>query len=401
MSRFLRTLAYTCLLASGGALLGSHSADAQSAGFKSAVGAPGHKLESTAAGEPSDTVRSPMPLVDPSVFEGTAAKAPGLPMDGAAGASNAPDASSPEAYGGSSAVYTTARVAVTSLGNSKNVKMTPVTSAPYRATGKIYARWGNDWYVCTASLVGKSVLITAAHCVFFYGEGANGWADEVQWIPANYSANRNKGPYGLYKAKDLIVPTPYVEGTDTCHPSAPGVVCNNDIAAIVLNKRKKKFAGNIVGWYGYGWNGYSYNNSEFLNNMNVVQVTQLGYPLAFDGGYQMQRTDSVGWFIKDGQLKGTQIGSAQTGGSSGGPWMANFGTVPDVNPNGASLGNQAAPNTVIGVTSYGSTQVGYNYQGASYFGTNKEYPKNNYGGYGAGNIGAVMEFTCKKYKKYC
>ena len=97
----------------------------------------------------------------------------------------------------------------------------------------------------------------------------------------------------------------------------------------------------------------------------------------------------------------TQMGSAQTGGSSGGPWIANFGTRPNVDGSVASLGYHSVSNVVIGVTSYGSTAVGYNRQGASFFGQNYEYPNGDYGGWGAGNIGALLWQACTNYPGSC
>lgn len=359
------------------------------------------------AGDPSGPQRSKMPLVDPSLFEtmaeaaGGAATAgkPGVLLFSKAGvASRSEKVSKPEAYGTSTAPYTTARVAVSKLGRSKVKAQVPVTSFPYRATGKIFARWGNAWYVCTASLVRKSVLITAAHCIFNYGKTTTGWADEVRWYPANLGKKASGRPYGVYNMHRMYIPTPYYNGTDSC--TQTGVVCNNDIATIVLKKRAGKFAGKVLGWYSYGWNGYSYKRANGLGNTTAVQITQLGYPAAFDGGYQMMRTDAVGWYTNSGGVKGTQIGSAQTGGSSGGPWLTNFGTRPKFNKS-ASLGFNSKPNVVVGVTSYGSTSKGYNRQGASFFGQNREYPRAKYGRYGGGNIGSLMNGTCKAQPAYC
>lgn len=309
-----------------------------------------------------------------------------------------------EAFGTSTAPYTTARVAVSTLGPSSTASRTPVTSYPYRATGKIYARWGSKWYVCTGSLIKKSVLITAAHCVFNYGQKSEGWADEVLWYPANISANTSRQPYGGWVARRMYVPTPYVNGTDTCDPAAVGIVCNNDIATVVLETDSQgRYVGDLVGWYGYAWNGYSYRASPFLGNARTVQITQLGYPAAFDQGYQMQRTDAVGWYVQDGDLRNTSIGSAQTGGSSGGPWLVNFGTRPKLTPGQASLGKAAASNLVVGVTSYGYTTPGINNQGASFFGQNREYPAAQYGNFGAGNIGKLVRDTCTnaQTRAYC
>jgi len=361
-----------------------------------------------------DLVR--MPMASPELFDRAARRAgqvrprgaPGAKGDSAAGAAEAPsDGEAPQAFGSSTAPYTTARVAVTTLGDSSTAKLTPVTSYPYRATGKIRARFEASsglpagWYICTASLVKKGVLITAAHCVHNYGQGDAGFATEVEWYPSNISdPELNAQPFGVYTHRQIRIPTVYRNGTDTCQLA--GVVCNNDIATIVLNKRDGAFPGDSLGAYGYGWNGFSYVESTFLGNVFSVQITQLGYPKAFDKGFQMQRTDAVGWYTDAGftDLQNTQIGSAQTGGSSGGPWLVNFGTRPSVS-SAASRGSANDSNIVVGVTSYGSTTKGFNRQGSSYFGQNKEFPGADYDGHGAGNIGKIIRDTCTFQAAYC
>lgn len=304
----------------------------------------------------------------------------------------------PQAFGDSTAPYTTTRLAVTVRGVSDNKWQTPVTSYPYRATGKLRVRFGTVWGNCTASLIRPGVLITAAHCIFNYGQGASGWADEARFYPARYGAAATSQPYGTWQSGQMRIPTPYFNGTDTC--TQAGVVCNNDIATIVLNRRAGIRAGDRVGWYNWGWNGYSYVNSTFFGR-TVVNITQLGYPVAFDGGQQMIRTDAAGWYHVDGNLLNTQIGSAQTGGSSGGPWLVNFGTVPTVSSS-ASLGQATVPQVIVGVTSYGRTsQIGFNRQGASFFGQNNEFPDADYGGWGAGNIGKILLDTCTANPNEC
>lgn len=399
MKRTIRLASLTSALLGAVVLAAAGQAAAQSSAGITA--SPVYSAKES-SGVPTGPQLSRMPLVDPSVFESNAEAATGAVPDGEPGVSSGPgsraDLSAPEAYGAAKAPYTTARVAVSKLGKSKKAAQTPVTSSPYRSTGKIWARWGQDWYVCTASLIKKSVLITAAHCIFKYGEKASGWANEVKWYPANYNKKSSGRPYGIYKMHQMFIPSPYYNGNDSCTQS--GVVCNNDIATIVLKKNGKKYAGNVLGTYTYGWNGYSYKGGSPLGNKTVVQITQLGYPVAIDGGYQMERTDAVGWYSKSGNTKVTEIGSAQTGGSSGGPWLANFGTRPKVSSS-ASLGSDSVSNVVVGVTSYGSTTKGYNRQGASYFGQNKEFPNGNYGGYGGGNIGSLLQSTCTSLPAYC
>lgn len=404
MSHVLRTAPVLAGIAAA-FLLAPGAATAQSSGdiAASPVRLSDGLIPETGLSGPIGRAASRMPLVNTPVLERTANTASGAVLPGAPGASASVGSGEMgglgrEAFGISTAPYTTARVAVSNLGPSNNKVRTPVTSFPYRATGKIYARWGSNWFVCTASLVKKGVLVTAAHCIHEFGKRAAGWADEVIWIPAEINQNRNRGPYGVWKSRRMYIPNSYFTGNDTC--TQTGVVCNNDIATIVLQRRGGKFAGNVLGWYDYGWNGFSYRSTSFLGNTTTVQITQLGYPVAFDRGYQMQRTDAVGWFVQDGALRNTQLGSAQTGGSSGGPWLANFGTRPNVSSS-ASLGSESASNVVIGVTSYGAVQVGFNRQGASFFGQNTEFPRARYGSFGAGNIGRLMQVTCNNNKAFC
>ena len=348
---------------------------------------------------PNGPYLSKMPLASQFEFTNAEQEAPKSVLTGARGVSsgsgNAPASQAiPSAYGASTAPYTTARVAVTALGDSSTTANTPVTSYPYRATGKLYFKIGTSTFVCTASLIKPGVLVTAAHCVFNYGQQNNGWYNSFVWCPANTSSSG--GVYGCYNAGWQRILGTYWNGTDVC--TQTGVVCNDDIATLLVLPKDGVYAGNVVGWYAYGWNGYSYRASSFLGNVTTVQLTQLGYPVAFDSGYQMERTEAVGWYFTSGNLKNTQIGSAQTGGSSGGPWLANFGTVPSVG-SGAWLGINTVQ-AIVGVTSYGSTTVGYNRQGASFFGQNSQYG-GNYGGYGAGNIGLLTRDTCVASPTYC
>jgi hypothetical protein len=186
------------------------------------------------------------------------------------------------------------------------------------------------------------------------------------------------------------------------------VVCNNDLAVVVLNTRGRpaQYAGNVVGWYTYGWNGYSYVTSNQFGNQHVSDITQLGYPVGWDSGYQMQRNNSFGKRVlgtgtNGKQLLNTQLGSAMTGGSSGGPWMTNFGTNAAVTGSPASPGSRAVRLVVVGTTSWGYTSGAPKVQGASYFGQNNEFPLADYGGRGAGNIGALVNAACTAFPAYC
>lgn len=362
---------------------------------------------SSSRGGPVWPGKSPMPLTTLEVMPLTG-------MDGAV--SDAGDAGVSGGLLDSQAVgtrveqwpYTTARVAVTGTpGPSTGFAVqVPVTSRPYRFAGKLWMRFGTDWFVCTASLIKRGVLITAAHCVHNYGQQNAGFADEVRWFPANYSTGGSGGPWGYYLARQWRIPGYYWLGNDTCQAGANGVVCNNDIATVVLWPKGGVHAGDALGgWYNYGWNAYGLVNSPAFGNGLIGLITQLGYPSAIDSGAQMLRNDSFGKFISGTgangkQLKNLQLGSAMTGGSSGGPWLVNFGTRPTIT-GAASLGSQSASNFVMAVTSWGYVGTGLNVQGASWFGQNAEYPLADYGGRGAGNIGFIVNVTCSAWPAYC
>jgi hypothetical protein len=55
---------------------------------------------------------------------------------------------------------------------------------------------------------------------------------------------------------------------------------------------------------------------------------------------------------------------------------------------------------IIGVTSHQSDTLGYNRQGASFFGQNSQYD-GTFGAYGDGDIGALVRDTCTAHPSYC
>lgn len=86
-----------------------------------------------------------------------------------------------------------------------------------------------------------------------------------------------------------------------------------------------------------------------------------------DNGARMIRTDAPGVSKPINQV---QIGSAQGRGSSGGPWITNFGAgFTSADP----PGTHATGNTVLGTTSWGFTDNTVKIQGASRFDVNTIY----------------------------
>jgi hypothetical protein len=89
---------------------------------------------------------------------------------------------------------------------------------------------------------------------------------------------------------------------------------------------------------------------------------KIGYPVSLDNGQVMHQVDSQS--LEADTDSTVLYGSDMTGGSSGGPWIENFG----IKAAGQSGGLSPNPNRVVGVTSYGYTDEGPKVQGSSVLG---------------------------------
>ena len=267
-----------------------------------------------------------------------------------------------QGYGTSYQPFTTVRADNSSPTN---------TSYPFRASGKLFFKIGGSTYVCSASLIKKGVIVTAAHCVAQFGmqKFYSGW----QFIPGYRNGS---APYGTWEAQTAYVVTKYFDGTDDCNS---GVVCRNDIAVIVLKSKNRTYPGTNTGWYGYNYGDWGFTPPEQL-----TQITQIGYPVGLDNGLLMQRNDSYG-FRSASLFDNTVIGSNMNGGSSGGPWINNFGYEPVFTGQSSTINGNA--NIIIGVTSWGYTDSGVKQQGASPFTSD--------------NIGSLVNSACSSYPSAC
>ncbi len=249
----------------------------------------------------------------------------------------------PQQFGTADIPFTTSRV--NALGDNTQFFF------PFRAAGKLFFNIpGSGTFVCSASLIKPGLIVTAAHCAAEFG--ARRFYSSWQFVPA-YS--NGTAPYGVYAGVQATVLTSYLDGTDPC--ATRGIVCQDDVAVIRLNRTSDLFPGQRVGWLGYGWNGFGFTVGRTL-------IAQLGYPVALDGGGLMERTDSQGQTFP-GMSNNTVWGSLQTGGSSGGPEVVNLGIPPVL----SGIGFGAAPqaNIVVGATSWGFVSPAIKAQGASPF----------------------------------
>jgi V8-like Glu-specific endopeptidase len=250
----------------------------------------------------------------------------GLPMGAAAG----PDEVTPQEFGTTEHPFSAARADLPGLTTSN--------AYPYRASGKLSFSIGGKFYLCSASLIKRGVVVTAAHCVANFG--TNQFYSNWKFVPA-YS--NGIAPYGVWSVKSAMVMTSYFNGTGSC--AVPGIVCRDDVALLVLNPSPAgAYPGTATGWYGWGYDGYGFTGG------GLAQITQIGYPVCLDNGVLMQRNDSFG-YTSSANSNNTIIGTLMCGGSSGGPWLVNFGVRPALTA--TTPGIPADPNIVVGVTSWG------------------------------------------------
>ena len=189
----------------------------------------------------------------------------------------------------------------------------PYTLYPYRCVGKLFFKRDGRNYVCSASSIGNNAIWTAGHCLHAGNNRASGWATNVVFVPAYKDGS---APYGQWQAKQLFVRTAWYRN------GIPRGLCQ-DMGAAVLHRRGGRKISQVVGWLGFAWNWSKYQH-----------WCQLGYPAGapYDGRKMIENDSSYAYDGNPGCSPRTVgVGSDLTGGSSGGPWILNFGEGNHVN----------------------------------------------------------------------
>lgn len=242
-----------------------------------------------------------------------------------------------ESYGTSNLDFTRSRISPLSANQA----------APYKTTGKLFfTDPGVGDFVCSAATVGKRVVITAAHCLYGDGRFFTNWT----FVPG-YDGSRPtlaaQRPFGTWTWSRAQVPQNWID-TAGALPNA------TDFATLV-------FADQVIGGVTTSLYQVSGRYPTVTGHLFDNHVTILGYPCNFDSCNIMQRVDTGDHRTPPGGgANAYEYGSDMTGGSSGGPWLENFGL------GAAPQGSWTTRNSVVAVTSYGYLDGGASLvQGAS------------------------------------
>jgi len=174
------------------------------------------------------------------------------------------------------------------------------TIYPYKTVGKVFFTSGGGNYVCSGSSIGGRAVLTAGHCVAQSGSWHTNW----RFAPAYLNGST---PYGMWTGSWQTTFSSWFYNGSFCRDV--GFATVYDQGGLKLSQK--------VGFLGFAWN-----QSRNLN------WTMLGYPAAspWDGSKMVQtnaafnRQDNPG-----GCTPATMgMGTTQTGGCSGGPWVWKF-----------------------------------------------------------------------------
>jgi len=229
---------------------------------------------------------------------------------------------------------------------------------PYAAAGNLFFKItvaggvdppGN--FHCTASVIKNRIIATAGHCIGSPKTATGGnFHQYSNWmfIPGDMNGT---APFGTWTANHWGTSGPWSSGNG----SVPN---SEDWGFLAMNDLKSKKLASVTGHIGYYTQQLSSNN-----------VTMLGYPNNLDSGARMQQNQAQ--IAGSGGSNTYTLGSAMGPGSSGGPWIMDFGQAPACSgtnmcppASGSPDTNKLGGNYLIAVTSYGPTGT-IGYEGAS------------------------------------
>lgn len=220
-----------------------------------------------------------------------------------------------------------------------NAQFSADRAYPRRTVGKLFfTEPGVGDFVCSASVLRPRVVVTAGHCVHKGSGGQAGFFTNWVFIP---SFRSGVAPFGSWTPRYVTVTTTWATGN--------GIVPNAaDYAMFEMNDKNSIKIGTVTGYLGY-----------FTLKLNNNHADLLGYPCNLDNCQKMH--DVTAQSATAVSPNNVTYGSDMRGGSSGGPWVQNFGEL----ASGQTGGTNPGLNQIIGITSWGYESTAPKVQGSS------------------------------------
>lgn len=228
--------------------------------------------------------------------------------------------------------------------SSRLIPLSADLSYPYSTVGKLFFTTPEGDFVCSASVLRPRVILTAGHCVHSGSGGQEGFFTNWKFIPAYRDG---AAPYRTWDWSFVSVTRTWTDG---------GGVVPNAADYAMIESRDNIFdgtfrtLGSVVGWLGWQTQSLIPNHSHLL-----------GYPCNLDNCEKMHQVTAQSAHAVS--PNNADYGSDMRGGSSGGPWVQNFGEFAIGQPGGTNAGQ----NRIVGVTSYIYTDASIMKEGSSIF----------------------------------
>jgi hypothetical protein len=193
---------------------------------------------------------------------------------------------------------------------------------PMSTVGKLLFQQGTGSWQCSASLIGYGHIVTAGHCVNG-GTGSGSWSYNVMFCPSWDSSQGGANPaVGCWSVPDLQSNVNWIYHADADADIGFGRTVQ---AGTVIND----YPGNAVGWLGYAWN-WGIGQNDFMVGypcQDRVSDSCGNWPLHFQcGKIIVTLAEEAGYTINWGLYPDSKfIGTTQTPGCSGGPWVLGWG----------------------------------------------------------------------------
>lgn len=190
---------------------------------------------------------------------------------------------------------------------------------PRSPVGKLFFRLNDRNWVCSASSIGYRHVVTAGHCV---SDGNGSWATNVMFCPSYDIAQGGPNPAVGCWTTNLVTTT--TRWHNYGEPDA-------DIGMAIYGSSgtvRNSYPGYVTGWFGYAWNWGLGQHEEMFGYPSADRPGNAHNEYAdFNGGkIYVTSAEEAGYTANWGSYADSKfLGTTQTPGCSGGPWVFRYG----------------------------------------------------------------------------